>query len=150
MDQKDDIDMVTKEIPPRGYNILSHPCMDQRSGGGLGMVYKDYITISSNKVTKNHNTVEKMRYSLRIKQTSIDICVIYRFSCTSVIYFCSELVSKIEKSINLTSNRCVYIGDFNIHMDASNLDTAAFNDFMESFNLKKTWLVSLHTYINIF
>ena len=135
--KKDDIDMITKEIPPLGYNILSHPHMDGRSGVGLGMVYKDYITISPNKATKNHNTMEYMRYSLRTKQISIDICVIYRFPCTSVIDFCSKLVSEIEESINLTSNRCVYIGDFNIHMDANNLDTTTFNDFMESFNLKK-------------
>ena len=108
--KEDDIDIITKEIPPPGYNILLHQHMDGRSGAGLGMVYKDYITISSNKVTKNHNTMEYMRYSLRIKQTSIDICVLYRFPCTSVIDFCSELVSEIEESINLTSNRCVYKG----------------------------------------
>ena len=28
--KKDDIDMITKEIPPPGCNILSHPCMDGR------------------------------------------------------------------------------------------------------------------------
>ena len=103
--------MATKEIPPPRYNILSHPCMDGRSGGGLGIIYKDFITISSNKANKNHNAMEYMRYSLRIKQTSIDICVTYRFPGTSVIDFCSELASEIEESINLTSDRCVYIGD---------------------------------------
>ena len=71
--------MATKEILPPGSNILLHPHIDGRSGGGLGIIYKDYITLSSNKATKNHNTMEYMRYSLRIKQTSIDICVIYRF-----------------------------------------------------------------------
>ena len=81
------------KIPLLGYNILSHPHMDVKSGGVLGMIHKDYITIRSNKATKNHNTMEYMRYSLRIKQTSIDICVIYRFPGTSVIDFCSELVS---------------------------------------------------------
>ena len=121
--KKDDTDMITKKIPTPQYNILSHPCMDERSGGGLGMVYKDYITISSNKVTKNHNTMEYMRQSLRIKQTSIDICVIYRFPCISVIDFCRELVSESEESINLTSNRCMYIGNFNIHIDANNPET---------------------------
>ena len=75
--KKDDIDMITIEIPPPGYNILSHPHMDGRSGGALGMVCKDYITMSSNKVTKYHNTMEYMRYNLRIKQASIVICVIY-------------------------------------------------------------------------
>ena len=89
-----------------------------------------------------------MRYSFRIKQTSIDICVIYRFPGTSVIDFCSELVSEIEESLNITSDRCVYIGDFNIHMNSNNPETTSFNDFMESFNLKN--LVSFqHTYINI-
>ena len=85
--KKDDIDMNTKEIPPLGYNILSHPCMDGRSNGRLRMVSNDYITITSNKTTKNHSTMEYMRYSLRIKQTFIHICVIYRFFCTSVINF---------------------------------------------------------------
>ena len=103
--------------------------------------------MNSNKMTENYNTMEYMRYSLRIKQTSIYICVIYRFPCTSVIDFCSELVSKIEESINLTSNRCVYIGDFNIHRDANNPETTTFNDFMENFNLKN--VVFLHTNINI-
>ena len=84
-----------------------------------------------------------MRYSLRIKQTSIDICVI---PGTSVIDFCSELVIEIVESINLTSNRCVYTGDFNIHMDVNNPETTTFNDFMESFNLKN--LVSFPTHIH--
>ena len=80
-----------------------------------------------------------MRYSLRIKQISIDICVIYRYPGRNVIDFYSELASEIEESINLTSERCVYIGHFNIH-DINNLETIMFNDFMEGFNLK-TWLV---------
>ena len=125
--------MVTREIPPPGYNILSQPCMDGRNGGGLGIIHKDYITINSSKDTKNHNTMEYMRYSLRIKQTSIDICVIYRFPGTSVIDFCNELTSEFEENINLTSDRCVYIGDFNIHVDEDNPETTTFNDFMESF-----------------
>ena len=144
--KKDDIDMVTREIPPPGYNILSQPHMDGRSGGGLGIIHKDYITINSSKATKNHNTMEYMRYSLRIKQTSIDICVIYRFLGTSVIDFCNELASEIEENINLTSDRCVYIGDFNIHVDEDNPETTTFNDFMESFNLKN--LVSFPTHIH--
>ena len=144
--KKDDIDMVIREIPPHGYNILSQPHMDGRSGGGLGIIHKDYITINSRKATKNHNTMKCMRCSLRIKQTSIDICVIYRFPGTSVIDFCNELASEIGENINLTSNRCVYIGDFNIHVDEDNSETTTFNDFMESFN-SKNW-VSFPTHIH--
>ena len=144
--KKDDIDMITKEIPPPGYNILSHPCMGGRSGGGLGIICKDYITIRANKATKNHNTMEYMRYSLRIKQTSIDICVIYRFPGTSVIGFFSDLASEIEENINLTSDRWMYIGDLNIHVDENNPETTTFNDFMESFKLKN--LVSFPTCIH--
>ena len=144
--KKDDTDMVTREIPPPGYNILSHPCMDGRSVGGLGIIHKDYITINSSKVTKNHNTMEYMSHSLRIKQTSIDICVFYRIPGTSVIDFCSGLTSKIEENINLTSDRCVYIGDFNIHVDEDNPETTNFNDFMESFNLKNLVSFSTHIY----
>ena len=144
--KKGDIDMVTREIPPPGYNILSQPRMNGRSGGGLGIIHKDYITINSSKATKNHNTMEYIRYSLRIKQTSNDICVIYRFPGTSVIDFCKELASEIEENINLTSDRCVYIGDFSIHVDEDNPETTTFNDIMESFNLKN--LVSFPTHIH--
>ena len=144
--KKDDIDMVTREIPPPGYNILSQPCMDGRSGGGLGIIYKDFITINSSKATKNHNTMEYMRYSLRIKETSIDICVIDRFLGTSVVDFCNELANEIEENINLTSDRCVYIGDFNIHVDEDNPETTTFNDFMESFNLKNLLSFATHIY----
>ena len=42
--KKDDTDVITKEILPPGYNILSHPHMDGKREGGLGMAYKDYIT----------------------------------------------------------------------------------------------------------
>ena len=111
-------------------------------GGGLGYVHKDYIIINSSKATRNYNTMECMRYSLRIKLTSIDICVIYRFLGTSVIDFCNELASEVEQNINLTSDRCVYIGDFNNHVDEDNPETTTFNDFMESFNLKKLGLFS--------
>ena len=138
--------MVTREIPPPEYNILSQPRMDDRSGGGLGIIHKDYITINSSKATKNHNTMGYMRCSLRTKQTSIDICVIYIFLGTSVIDFCNELASEIEENINLTSDRCVYIGNFNIHVDEDNPETTTFNDFMESFNLKN--LVSFPTHIH--
>ena len=36
--KKDGTDMATKEIPPPGYNILSHPCMGGRSGCGLEII----------------------------------------------------------------------------------------------------------------
>ena len=40
----------------------------------------------------------------------------------------------------------MYIGDFNIHLDANNPETTTFNDFMECFNLKN--LVSFPTHIH--
>ena len=46
--------------------------------------------------------------------------------------------------MNLTSDRCEYLGDFNIHMDVNNPKTTTFNDFMEGFYLKN--LVSFPTH----
>ena len=40
----------------------------------------------------------------------------------------------------------MYIGDFNIHMNASNLDTKTFNDFMKNFQPKN--LVSFPTHLH--
>ena len=44
--------MVTKEIPPPGYNILLHPCMDGRSRGGLGIYTKTTLPLVLTKVLR--------------------------------------------------------------------------------------------------
>ena len=44
--KKDDIEAITKEVPPLGYKIFSKPRTTGKNGGGLALVYKDYLTVN--------------------------------------------------------------------------------------------------------
>ena len=57
--RKDDIEAITKDVPPIGYKIFSKPRTTGRNDGGLALVYKDYLTINE-LIADNHifNTME--------------------------------------------------------------------------------------------
>ena len=62
--------------------------------------------------------------------------MLYRPPNTSVIEFCTELTTLIEKHI-MDRGITIWAGDFNIHVnDVTNPDTIIFWDILDSFNLK--------------
>ena len=68
----DDEDLRYKEVPPPGYNILSEPHADGRCGGGLALVYKDYL---KPKCRPSHMTelLELMNVDITIKGININL-----------------------------------------------------------------------------
>ena len=73
----DDEDLRYKEVPPPGYNILSEPLADGRCGGGLALVYKDYLKL---KCRPSHMTelLELMNVNITIKAININLYIVYR------------------------------------------------------------------------
>ena len=62
--------------------------------------------------------------------------MLYRPPNTSVIDFCTELTTLIERHIT-DRGKAIWVGDLNIYVnDVTNLDTITFRDFLYSFNLK--------------
>ena len=98
--RKDDIEAITKEVPPIGYKIFSKPRTTGRNGGGLALVYKDYLTVNE-LITENHifNTMEIQGYHVRLDHISINLYVIYRIPSMSIISFFDELSQVLEDDI---------------------------------------------------
>ena len=135
--RKDDIESITKEVPPIGYKIFSKPRTTGRNGGGLALVYKDYLTVNE-LITKNHtfNTMEIQGYHVRLDHISINLYVIYRIPSKSIISFCDELLQVLENDIGKPADKTLFIGDFNIHVDdSSDSDTITFMDLLDSYNM---------------
>ena len=43
--KQDDVDTVTKEVPPQGYKILSRPRSGGKTEGGVALVYRDHYSV---------------------------------------------------------------------------------------------------------
>ena len=135
--RKDDIEAITNEVPPIGYKIFSKPRTTGRNGGGLALVYKDYLTVNE-LIAENHifNTMEIQVYHVRLDHISINLYVIYRIPSMSIISFCDELSQVLEDDIARSANKTLFVGDFNIHVDdSSDSDTITFMDLLDSYNM---------------
>ena len=135
--KKDDIEAITKEVPPLGYKIFSKPRTTGKNGGGLALVYKDYLTVHE-LIAENHtfNTIEIQGYHVRLDHISINLYVTYRIPSTSIISFCDELLQVLEEDIVKPANKTLLVGDFNIHVDdSSDSDTITFMDLLDSYNM---------------
>ena len=142
----EDEEFVMKSIPPEGYKIFSHPRSDGRIGGGTALIYKSNINIEEKSVTtRDLLTMEYHDYKVHFKSLTLNLYVIYRFPNTSILMFCTELATILERNILDTTRKLVLLGDFNIHIDVvDDSDTITFNDFLDSFNLEN--LVHLPTH----
>ena len=135
--KKDDIEAITKEIPPLGYKIFSKPRTTGKNGGGLALVYKDYLTVNE-LITKNHtfNTMEIQGYHIRLDHISINLYVTYRIPSMGIISFYDELLQVLEEDIAKSADKTLLVGDFNIHVDdSSDSDTITFMDLLDSYNM---------------
>ena len=128
-------DLESKQIAPPGYSCISHPQSDGRMGGGIAIVFKGHIKVK-NVENGQKETMEYGIFMFRIRDTVINLLVIYRFPNTSVITFCNELADVFEDKIQDLTGYVMLTGDFNVHMDKHlDVDTRTFNDFLESFGL---------------
>ena len=135
--KKDDIEAITKEVPPLGYKIFSKPRTTGKNGGGLALVYKDYLTVNE-LIAENHtfNTMEIQGYHIRLDHILINLYVTYRIPSTSIISFCDELLQVLEEDIAKSADKTLLVGDFNIHVDdSSDSDTITFMDLLDSYNM---------------
>ena len=134
--ETDDINL-TKEIPPMGYNIISHPHKTSKQGGGLALTYRNTIKLQDKTDnTRNYETMEHSNFNILFAGTKINLHLVYRIPSTSVLKFCEELTDILEDHIRLDTGRIVFTGDFNIHIDEpQDSDTVTFSYFLDSFNL---------------
>ena len=142
----DDIDANVKEIPPPGYKILSTPRKTNQTGGRIALVYRDNYNIKLLDCPKDMDTMEFQGYHMRFNDTTLNLYVIYRIPSTSILQFCNELSLLFESNLSNSSDKTLYIGDFNIHVDErDSMDNINFQDTIDGFNYHN--LVTFPTHI---
>ena len=63
---------LTKEIPPMGYNIISHPHKTGKQGGGLALTYRNTIKLQDKTDnTRNYETMEHSNFDILFAGTKI-------------------------------------------------------------------------------
>ena len=85
-----------------------------------------------------HIMMECSRFKIELdSHDMVNLYAIYRNPALSVIAFCEELASILEKNILVGRWAQLLMGDFDIHIDnPSHADTNTFSDFLGSFNLQ--------------
>ena len=51
---KGDGEMACKSIPPDGYKINSHPRTDGRNGGGIALIYIEFLKVNEEREMQNN------------------------------------------------------------------------------------------------
>ena len=133
----DEADLRFKDVPPKGYSIISRPRPGHKKGGSIAVVHKSNLIVKAAPPSDTTSDVmEHLDLTTNFKGISVNLYVIYCIPNTSVIQFCSELADLLEGNIVHDRGHLILTGDFNIHMDnPENPDTIIFNDFLESFGL---------------
>ena len=83
---------------------------------------------------------------MRFNNTTLNLYVIYRIPSTSILHFCNEFSTLLESDLNNSSDKTLYIGDFNIHVDKrDSMDNINFQDTIDGFDYHN--LVTFPTHI---
>ena len=105
--------------------------------GRSGFILKDYLKVTDPTQNTTFSTMETHLITLKLQSINISIRLVYRLLQVSVINFCNEFLDMIESDFNVTKDKSIIIGDFNIHMDMpTESDVITFNDLLESLNME--------------
>ena len=77
--KQDDVDTLTKEVPPQGYQILSRSRSGGKTGGGVALVYRDHYSVK-----ELDRLMEYQGYQLRFDHIILNLYVIYHLPSGSV------------------------------------------------------------------
>lgn len=127
-------------LVPTGYNILTAPRPNNRSGGGLALIHRNNISVKSRQL--DYRNFESMECIIHSASPPLLLLVMYRpppsrANRLKVSEFFDEW-SLALSSINLISSKVILMGDMNFHVDCSS-DTAAhkFLSTIQDINLKQ-------------
>ena len=113
---KPDEDDITKVFPPLGYTLLSQPTQDGWSGGSIAIASKSHINIEEDKDKTEHQTMELLHLSIKVKNLVLNLYIVYRIPNTSILTFHNEMANVLENNIIGDRGETILLGIFNIHM----------------------------------
>ena len=87
---------------------------------------------------QNNQMMECSRFKIELdSHDMVNLYAIYRNPASSVIAFCEELATILEKNIVVDRGALLLMGYFNIHIyNPSHADTNTFNDFLDNGNIQ--------------
>ena len=89
-----------KQVAPDGYEILSSPRGNGKTGGGIALVCHSNLSVEIKQNDDFHpRTMETTWYKVKCGNTFLKIHVIYRPLNGSVIDFCEEMTTLLETTI---------------------------------------------------
>ena len=77
--------ILLQQITPPGYDIVSYPRSNGKTGGGLAVVYKKHIKLQNHSIMKNLKTMECGQFQIKFRSDIISLFVTYSIPSTSVL-----------------------------------------------------------------
>ena len=110
-----------------------------RSGGGIGFLFKQNIIMERMKTT-SFSSFEYMEFLLRSSSSLVRLVIVYRppsssknLSSSTAHFF--QKFSSLLESLSISSGKLIIAGDFNFHIDNLHDNNARrFIDLIDCFN----------------
>jgi len=133
---KSDDNRIVGDLTPSGFKLVHLPRQGRR-GGGVGLLYKETISVSD-KIDESTPSLEAFSVYVKTETTSFRLIVLYRLipggkgprRADFHVDFANLLDKYIPKPGSL-----VIVGDFNIHWDNDCPEQRELKDLLESTNL---------------
>lgn len=127
-----------RSLTPAGYSFSHIPRTGPSRGGGVAILHKSNIKISSTSTWKA-KSLESMIATLNASCASVKLVVIYRPPASkknrsTLTQFRREFQDFLQDHL-LRSDNIIVVGDFNIHVDVINTETERFSDILTTLNL---------------
>ncbi|XP_077862694.1 uncharacterized protein LOC144344701 [Saccoglossus kowalevskii] len=132
---------VIIECTPNGYSFKHNP-RNTSSGGGIALIYKSSLKLSTWKPITNIKSFEATEATLIHQGIALKLVILYRpppsvKNKLNVSQFLLEFGAMLEKYGSYNGNLFI-VGDFNLHIDDQpNSTTHKFTNIIDSCNLKQ-------------
>ena len=132
---------VIAELVPSGYSIQQSPRPSSSRGGGVAVIHRDSINVSSSEC-QSFRSFEYIERKITSRSSSYIFVVVYRpppstRNSLTVPLFLEEFGKYLE-SVLITRSKILICGDFNFHLDnPSHKDAQNFQSLLSSTGLKQ-------------
>jgi exonuclease III len=135
---KSDDNRIIGDLTPSGFKLIHLPRQGRR-GGGVGLLYKETISVSD-KIDESTPSLEAFSVYVKTETTSFRLIVIYRLipggKGPRRADFHVDFADLLDKYVP-KPGPLVIVGDFNIHWDNDCPEQRELKDLLESTNLKQ-------------
>ena len=110
---------------PIGYNLLDHP-RSSHQGGGTGLIFRDFLSVRQY-AAGEFQSFEYSEWKITSGTRRIHLIIVYRPPYSEVhpittSVFLSEFADYLESTV-LCTDQLLVTGDFNLHVDVTDVAT---------------------------